>query len=456
MGSAGFAQQMWERTYGGTGDERARSVQQTTDGGCIAAGWTNSFGHGGFDIWVVKTDALGDTLWTRTFGGAANEDGTCVRQTADGGYVVLGQTVSFANNWQVYLIRLDSSGDTLWTRVLGSMGDEYASCIQATSDGGYIITGLTGMGVTPDAMLLKTNASGDTTWVKAYGGWYSEWGRSVQQTSDGGYIVVGQTSSFGHGGNDVYLIKTNASGDTFWSRTFGGPYDDFGYSVQQTEDGGYIVAGVVQPLAGSFDMWLIKTDAQGETLWTRTYGGSGYDDAYSLQPTPDRGYIVAGATSSFGHGSDDAYLVRTNASGDTLWTRTYGGASNDRADCVGLTSDGGFVLAGFTSSFGDGNQFFIVKTDREGRSAVEEVRPSGTRRPNIGPTIVRGVLTLRESQVASHKSQVDLLDISGRRVMSLLPGPNDVRRLAPGICFVRQMSGVERAAPAVVKVVLTR
>jgi hypothetical protein len=266
--SAASAQTSWWRTYGGTDSDVGFSVQQTSDGGYIIVGYTRSFGLG-HDVYLIKTNASGDTLWTRTYGGTNTDEGHSVQQTSDGGYIIVGRTGSFgAGGWDVYLIKTDGSGGTLWTRT--------------------------------------------------YGGTNHDEGNSVRQTSDSGYVIAGITKSFGVGSYDVYLIKTNASGDTLWTRTFGGADDDDGGSVQQTSDGGYIIAGRTAGSFGSvsYDVYLIKTNALGETLWTRTYGGPNSDWSYSVQQTSDGGYIIAGATFSYGAGPYDVYLIKTDANGN--------------------------------------------------------------------------------------------------------------------------------------------
>jgi hypothetical protein len=190
---------------------------------------------------------------------------------------------------------------------------------------------------------VKTNSQGDTLWTRTYGG--SNWddANSVQQTADGGYVVAGWTQSFGVGTPtyaNMYLVKTNSQGDTLWTRTYGGSDYDFAYPVQQTADGGYIVAGFTWSFgAGLCDLYLVKTNSQGYVQWTSTYGGSDYDEARSAQQTADGGYIVAGTTISFGAGGGDFYLVKTDSQGDTLWTRTYGGSSWDEAYSVQQTAD---------------------------------------------------------------------------------------------------------------------
>jgi len=216
------------------------------------------------------------------------------------------------------------------------------------------------------AISLATIASGQTNWTRTYGGQNSDRGYSVQQTSDGGYIIAGFTYSYGAGGRDVYLIKTDAQGETLWTRAFGGPNDDVGYSVQQTTDGGYIVAGYAgYRYDTSYSaVYLVKTNAQGDTLWTRTYGGdSGDDAARSIAQSLDGGYIIAGKTRSFSTGPADVWLLRTNALGDTLWARTYGGPEYDVGYSVQQTTDGGYVIAGTTGSYED---IYLVKTDSHG------------------------------------------------------------------------------------------
>jgi hypothetical protein len=298
------------------------SVQQTTDGGYIVAGDTRSFGAGGYDVYLIKTDSTGDTLWSRTYGGSYNDYGFSVQQTTDGGYIVAGITSSFgAGGYDVYLIKTDSLGDTLWTRTYGGSSNDDGSSVQQTTDGGYIVGGRTlsfGAG-NFDVYLIKTDSIGDTLWTRTYGGSQHDDEWSVQQTTDGGYIVAGFTYSFGAGQGDVYLVKTDSLGDTLWTRTYGGNQNDdmWSVSVRQTTDGGYIVVGVTGSV--NVDVYLIKTDSLGDTLWSRTYGGPYYYDDWgvAVQQTTDGGYIVAGYTESFGAGDFDVMLTKLDSLGNT-------------------------------------------------------------------------------------------------------------------------------------------
>jgi hypothetical protein len=442
-----LAQTSWWRTYGGTNADEGHSVQQTSDGGYMIAGSTSSFGAGSYDVYLIKTNAQGDTLWTRAYGGTNDDGGWSAQQTSDGGYIIAGYTWSFgAGGVDVYLIKTDASGDTLWTRTYGGTSLDGCSSVQQTSDSGYIIAGLTmsfGAG-SFDVYLIKTTASGDTVWTRTYGGMSWDGGYWVQQTSDGGYIIAGWTEA---GGTDVYLIKTDASGDTLWTRAYGGASEDDGNSVWQTSDGGYIIAGETWSFgAGTPDhanVYLIKTDTAGDTLWTRTYGGPNDDYSYSVHQTSDGGYIILGRTWSYGAGCD-VYLIKTDASGDTLWTRTCGGTYDDWGYSVQQTSDSGYIIAGYTQSFGAGSyDVYLIKTDANGNVAVEEP-PT----PQLADS--RTALRVQPNPFSSfaavprHETERFVLsDISGRMV-GICNGNRIGEGLPPGVYF---LSPVKPAVP---------
>jgi len=361
----------FERTCGDTNYDEGYSVAQTSDGGYIIAGRTDYFVTDYCDVYLIKTDSLGDTLWTKTYGGTDYDEGYSVAQTSDGGYIIAGGTYSYgAGGWDVYLIRSDPLGDTLWTKTYGGGFFDEGYSVAQTSDGGYIIAGVInfyGADIS-DVYLIKMDSLGDTLWTKTYGGTGYQEGYSVAQTSDGGYIIVGLTYSYGANGYDVYLIKTDSVGDTLWTKTYGGADYDKGESVAQTSDRGYIIAGWTYSYgAGYTDVYLIKTDSLGDTLWTKTYGGTGYDEGHSVAQTSDGGYIIAGRTDSFGAGYYDVYFIKTDSLGDTLWTRTYGGTEDDHGQSVAQTSDGGYIIAGWTDSFGAGSyDVYLIKTDSLG------------------------------------------------------------------------------------------
>jgi hypothetical protein len=216
--------------------------------------------------------------------------------------------------------------------------------------------------------LSPVKAQPQVEWEKTYGGKGDDWGLCVQQTSDGGYIIVGRTDSFGEGGGDVYLIKTDAYGNMQWSKTYGGEKNDFGYCVRQTSDGGYIIVGETSSFGeGRCDVYLVKTDSNGNIVWSKTYGGGWEDVGFCVQQTSDGGYIIVGYTWSFGEGRCDVYLVKTDAYGNMQWSKTYGGKEDDWGHCVRQTSDGGYIIVGATKSFGAGNEdVYLIKLGGSG------------------------------------------------------------------------------------------
>lgn len=377
--SAGLAQApdtFWVRVYGGyiSGYPHAdcgNSVQQTFDGGYIIAGYTECFGAGLADVWLIKADSVGDTLWAKTYGGQYSDQGLCVQQTSDSGYIIVGQTESFgAGGLDVYLIRTDADGDSLWATAYGGTGNEVGRSVEQTSDGGYIITGYTtsfGAG-TYDVWLIKTDSNGDTAWTRTYGGTDIDGGNSVRQTSDGGYIIVGSTLSFGAGEYDVWYLRTDSTGDTLWAKTYGGTGRDQGTSVDITSDGGYIIAGFSQyGVDYSYcAVRLIKTDAAGNVDWANMLPMT-YPDisqyGYSVQQTSDGGYIVVGSTKRTPNYTLNGLIQKTDDSGNSLWAMGFGNINDDDSfSSVRQTSDGGYVVVGWTESYGqlwDRDLYFV-------------------------------------------------------------------------------------------------
>ncbi|HKR04409.1 MAG TPA: T9SS type A sorting domain-containing protein [Bacteroidia bacterium] len=372
-----FAQQItFQKMLGGTYNDYGWSVQQTTDGGYIIGGSVTSFGVNG-DVYLIKTDSFGDTLWTRTFGGTNIDYGYTVQQTSDGGYIITGRRSGSAGSYPgTYLIKTDTIGNLIWTKMYAGIQNSECFSVQQTIDGGYIITGYTNsyFGVGNDVYLIKTDANGDSLWTKSFAGPGTETGFCVHQTIDGGYIITGNTSSFGAGGSDILLIKTDTLGNLLWAKTFGGAVSDWAYSVEQTTDGGYIIAGSTDNFgAGADDVYLIKTDANGDALWSKTFGGINDDNGWWVEQTTDGGYIITGTTGSFGAGMIDVYLVKTDPNGNLLWTKSFGGTDDDVAYSVQQTTDGGYAITGRTFSFAIGfDHVYFIKTDSLGNSGCNE------------------------------------------------------------------------------------
>lgn len=325
--------QKWQQVLGGNNFDFGQSVKQTTDGGFILFGFTNSFGAGGYDMYLVKTDSAGNLQWQKTYGDTANDYGYSVSQTADGGYILAGSTRSYGSgNLDAALIKTDSAGNQQWAKYFGGTGNDGGYDVSITNDGGYALAGYTyNFGATlDDAMLIKTDSAGNQQWLKHYGGAGNDRALSVMQTIDHGFILGGYTNSSGNGSEDMYLIKIDSSGTQQWDKTFGGALSDKAYSIDITGNNGYVLAGITSSFgAGGSDMYIVKTDTSGNFSWQKTFGGV-YDDAgFCIKQTPDLGYVVIGNTISFSPNSwNDILLVKTDTAGNATGISLFDIGSN--------------------------------------------------------------------------------------------------------------------------------
>lgn len=417
----------WSKYFGGSSDEIGIAVHQTLEGGYIVCGSTKSWGPGKDDVYLIKTNQNGEMTWAKIYGGVETDVGYSVYQCSDSGYIICGYSNSFgAGNHDIYLVKTDVNGVLSWTQTIGGVNDDWGFIIRQTSDGGFILTGNTssyGAGQT-DAFLIKLDGQGNTLWSKYFGGINNDWCASVQQTSDGGYIICGGTLSFGAGGYDVYLIKTDQMGNDLWIQTIGGNESDDAYSVQQTSDGGYIIAGETYSFgAGVNDVYVIKTDSYGNTLWTKTFGGSTHDIAYCIDETPSGTFILTGGTYSFGAGQNDVYLISITASGDLIWAKTFGDVGSDCGRSVECTDDGGYIITGGTTSFGaGGSDVYLLKTDHNGTAVEEMVIPHPNQLSYAINQLVNNSVSLELTLSRNSNIQLDIYDLSGRYISTPLTG----------------------------------
>jgi hypothetical protein len=362
---------VWAKTYGETNDDRTIALTQTSDGGYVIAGYTLSFGAGMSDFWVIKLDSSGAVVWEKTYGGTNNESVSTIVQASDGGYIVAGYSASFcSSSFDIWLVKLDNSGTVAWQKTYGGTNADNAFSLVQTSGGGYVIAGYTksfGTGKC-DVLVMMLDSSGAVTWEKTYGGTNDDIAYSMAQTSDGGYIVAGCTKSFGAGGYDAWILKLDGSGITNWQKTCGGTSDDIFKSVVQTSDGGYVAAGYTKSFgAGLNDYWVVKLDSSGAVVWEKTYGGATNDYCSSMSQTSDGGYVAAGYSYSFGAGDVDAWILKLDGSGAVVWEKNYAGTNNDLIMSMIKTSDGGYAIAGYTKSFGGGmDDSWVLKLDGDG------------------------------------------------------------------------------------------
>jgi len=378
---------VWLKAIGGTNSDLIYSIQQTSDGGYIIGGYTNSFSAGDNDALIVKLDSSGNISWSKTIGGTYADYISSIQQTSDGGYIIGEYTGSFGvGNLDALIVKLDSSGNISWSKTIGGTNADFIYSIQQTSDGGYIIGGYTYSfgAVGYDALIVKLDSSGNISWSKTIGGTNADFIYSIQQTSDGGYIIGGYTYSFGAVGYDALIVKLDSSGNISWSKTIGGTNDDSINSIQQTSDGGYIIGGYTGSFgAGYDDAFIVKLDFSGNISWSKTIGGTYNDSISSIQQTSDGGYIIGGEIYGFGAGSYDALIAKLDSSGNISWLKTIGGTNTDSINSIQQTSDGGYIIGGRTYSFGAGYfDALIVKLDSSGNcgncSFIQSINPTVT------------------------------------------------------------------------------
>jgi hypothetical protein len=345
----------WYVSFGGVRSDAGYDILETSDAGLIVSGVTNSFGTGFCDVYVVKTDSLGKLQWERTYGGKRSDYGNSICSVDGGGYVIVGSTWSFgAGEADAYFIRIDEKGNEVWSRTFGGKLYERASSVKQTLDGGFIIAGWTtsfGSGGV-DIFLLKLDENGYEQWRRTYGGALDDYGYTVNVIQDSGFVIAGSSLSFGLSRTDAYVIKTDHQGKVKWSKFFGGAGDEFGRSIIQTADGGFLLAGYTNSFGlGAADAYFVKMDSLGDTLWTKTYGGEKIDGCASVVASSHGGFAATGWTNSFGGGELDIYFIEMDSLGALKRTWTSTRASLAKASAVVNLRNGGFAITGFSFSY---------------------------------------------------------------------------------------------------------
>jgi predicted secreted protein len=369
----------WMKTFGGTGYDYGYSIQQTIDGGYVIVGETYSFGAGNADIWLIKTDGNGNKVWDKTFGGVSKDYDPTIMQTNDNGFIITARTYSFgAGENDIWVIKLDENGAEQWNKTFGKPFWDYNGDCQQTADGGYIIVGTINSNETLnfDLWLIKIDSKGNQQWNRIFktAPQSFDFGLSVQQTSDGGYIVAGSIIPYGTNTSyDIWLIKTDVQGNEQWNRIYRENSSWKGTcSIEPTSDGGYIVlANRGYYESKQVDFFMMKINQYGDEEWNKTYGGLQDDYCSESYQTSDGGYIIIGYTESYGTGEADVWMIKTDSNGNEQWNRTYGGKYNDAGHSIDLTSDGGYIITGIKGSYVKDTptcDIWLIKTDSQGKS----------------------------------------------------------------------------------------
>ena len=375
-----LGQVQFELSFGGINEDRAHSIIQTSDGGYAVAGFTSGFGAVNLDMYITKFEADGSLQWSRTIGGLWREEAFEIIQTTDGGYAIAGYTHTFGqtSDEDMYIVKLDSLGTFQWHKAIGAFdfgerNREHANSIKQTNDGGYVLAGYTWR--PPNSYyhiyIVKLDSSGNLQWERILGGPSVDIAHSIIQTTDGGYAIAGYSRTSNT--DNFYIVKLDENGLFQWNTAVGGSLDDRAYSIIQTADGGYAIAG--ETLSYSFsganqNMYIVKLDSVGVLQWTRVVGGTQTDRARDIMQTTDGGYIAAGHTNSHASQSiNRVYIVKLNINGELQWSKTVGGTWSESSSSITQTRDGGFATAGFTLSYGTTPSvpnMYILKFDNSG------------------------------------------------------------------------------------------
>jgi len=374
---------LFGKTFGSNVSDLVTGARQSIDGGIVVCGYTIASAFGDNDIFVTKMDTAGNIVWSKIIGGSGNDQAASMDTTLDGGFIICGSTNSFSATNDPIVIKIDNSGNLVWTKYYSWTLDDIATNIQATSDYGYILTGSSnsfGAGGY-DAYALKIDASGGIMWCRAYGGAFDDYATSIKATQDQGYIIGANTASFGTGG-DIYIIKAYGDGGLNWSKSYGGIlYDNLRDIV--TVSGGYVICGSTASFGvGIEDAYVFSIDNNGFLYWSRTFGGAlGEEDRfYSMRSISAGGIILSGTTKHTAGNNEDVSLLRLFSDGAFNWEKTFGGIGTDISTSVAMKNDGGLLVAGYTSSFGSGaNDAYILSLKSDGTSClpVNSVTPNG-------------------------------------------------------------------------------
>jgi hypothetical protein len=379
----------WDKTFGGRLEDRGFSITQTENGGYAVAGytildreqkrdtWRAKLGYIEFseekrqDIWIIKLDKNGNMEWEEIFGDNEPDIAKSIIQTKDGGYAVAGFICTiYSEKQDIWIIKLGENGNKEWVKTFDGDKNDVAYSIIQTEDGGYAIAASTGIKLwgEDNCWVIKLDAKGNMEWDNNFGG--TNWDEiySIIQTKDGNFITTGCVWSKGAGRGDVRVAKLDKRGDLIWDKTFGGSENDEAYSVIQTDDEGYAIAGfTVLEDTGDRDFWVIKLDKEGNKVWDRTFGGTSEEWANSIIQNKNGNYMVAGWTKSMGAGKTDVWIVKLDKRGNLIWDKTFGGSENDEAHSIIQTEDEGYAVVGWTKSKGAGKaDVWVIKLDENG------------------------------------------------------------------------------------------
>ncbi len=382
-GHMGEPSTTWAAVYGGISSNganrvtisHANAVAIAPNGDIIIAGNTFGFGAGGSDFWVLRLSGNGDVIWQKTFGGSDDDYANAVAIAPNGDIIVAGDTSSFGNGgWDTLVIRLDGRGNVKWEKTYGGEDDEYTNAVAIAPNGDIITAGSTssfGAG-NADVWVMRLSPSGGVKWQMTCGGPKDDEAYGVALTPTGNIVVSGYTESFGAGDWDAWILRLNGNGSVIWQKTYGGKKSDEANAVAIAPNGDIIVAGDTSSFgAGGSDFWVLRLSGNGKPEWSRTYGGKKDDYANAVALTPNGDIIVAGGTYSFGAGGKDLWVLKLDSEGNVEWEKTYGEKHDDTANAVAIAPNSDILIAGGTYRITSGAEAWVIRLGENGGSEIE-------------------------------------------------------------------------------------
>jgi hypothetical protein len=443
---------LWHKTFGGDEHERAFTVMEEEDGIYLIAGATQSYGNGEYDAFLLKLDNNGEIIWEKTYGGSQDESIMSICPALYGGYVLAGSTATNAQGLSdIWLVLVNEEGDSLHSVHYGGLTADQAFCIIPNIDQGYTCVSRKSVYLMGDQVyIMKLDLALDTIWTKTFGYENQDYGRAIIQTDDGGYVIAGSTySSYTAESGNAWVIRTDSNGDTLWTKQYGGNDEDVFYAAVETYDG-YMFAGQTRSFnAAIIDVFVVRTDLDGEVIWSKYYGGNNADYAYFIDRTDQEEFVIVGYSGSFNE-NDDVYAIKIDGEGEVIWQEHYGIAEDsERMYGAALTSDGGLIATGIMDYYMElQDDLFVLKLG-PGNTGFEDQfdshMPSFYNFPH--PVSYKTVFCFQLMQTSA--IQIEIFDMSGRVVRSLSMGlfcqgkqhfELDLSELESGVYFSRLIS----------------
>ncbi|MEW6469122.1 MAG: T9SS type A sorting domain-containing protein [Bacteroidota bacterium] len=442
----------FEKIYGNGGNEQLRSVKEFPNGSVFAAGFSDSGVYGGVDVALSRLDQYGNLQWTKYYGDNLNNYCLFMSRTADGCLVLCGETQTSSSLLDAFLFKIDTTGNLLWAQYYSSPVNESMKSVFETSDGGFILCGFKNDAFgSNDSYVIRTDAAGNMQWDFSFGGMDNEYADMARETPEGDFIITGDTKSFGAGGYDVQIVKCDAAGAVIWDTTYGDSYQNGCQGIYITAGNKYISYGETEISTFSpFDFYIEMIDTGKAGIWRQVFGGVNADAAFGLTELPDKGFMLCGYSNSYGPGPLDLVVFRTDSMGAMQWIRTYGSGGIDIGYEIIPSVLGGFLVCGFYSdTLSFDSEFYLLHVDDAGLLTGLEADPPGMKAFTVYPNPSAGAFALSFPALARQGS-MRIFSSDGRILMVQPVAAGSTRlgieaEIPGGIYFIELACGPERS-----------